>query len=240
MDDLLNCACCGQLLDSPIILPCSHTVCRIHETKAIESESMQVKCRECKTFHQILNRESRFPSNLIVDKLILREFHLFNFGSKHSEAKQSCNEFESLINEFQRFKNDSSFEINRVISDLKNKIDLKREELKSEIDQKALDLLKQLDEFERECQDVNTQKLETRQNDALKLSSLDCEARKKQLNLFTTSAKKWKEIDNVCKAKTKTLKAEFEEFKQHLFLDRLEKYVLKQNRFCREGEGWLL
>ena len=111
MDDLLNCSCCGQLLDSPIILPCSHTVCRIHETKAIETESMQVECRECLTFHQILNRESRFPSNLIADKLLLREFHLFDFGSKHSETKQSCNEFENLINEFQRFKNDASFEI---------------------------------------------------------------------------------------------------------------------------------
>lgn len=48
---------------------------------------------------------------------------------------------------------DPPMEIHRVVSDLKNKVDLKREKLKLKIDNNALALIEQFDEFKKKCLD---------------------------------------------------------------------------------------
>lgn len=235
MNDLLNCANCRQILESPILLPCSHTICRFHETQAIENESFKVECGECNTSHEI-NPKFRFPSIPIVETLLKRGLHRLDFGSEHNEAKKSCKEFEDLINEFQRFKNDSSFEINRKICELKNKIDLKREEMKNRIDDEALKLIKQLDEYESVCQKQIDHESLKKLDESLNKYATKCKSWKNDLDLLVIDTETWKSIHSNCDFQINMLNKELIEFKSKIFCNELDKDV---KRFCHEGNGHL-
>ena len=76
-----------------------------------------------------------------------------DFGNVLKEAKKSCESFGDSLKEFEVLLKDPQFLTYEKISELKNKVQLKREELKLIIDQEAKKLIDKLEEYERQCKE---------------------------------------------------------------------------------------
>lgn len=56
-----------------------------------------------------------------------------------------------MLERFKTIKNDPETRINKEISELKNRVDLRREEMKEKIDSESFEMIEKIDEFEKEC-----------------------------------------------------------------------------------------
>lgn len=113
-------------------------------------------------------------------------------------------------------------EISEKISEIKNKIDLKREALKLEIDNKALEIIKELDDYEQECRD-NMQKMVKSKMLKSKavLESMQTEVAKwnEELISFEMNQKKWEIIKSQSKVKCDELVDSMKKLKESLLLE---------------------
>ena len=152
ISESIKCTSCKQVLKMPVLLPCGHCICRQHVTEAVEkSMTRQIECAICSEFFDI--HENGFPRNRSLESLLEKNIEKLDLGEEYNSAVDKCNLFSDLLDDFNRIRNDPGMRIHSVISDLKNKIDLRREELKNEIDQEALKMIEKLDEYEKECKD---------------------------------------------------------------------------------------
>ena len=77
--DDFNCPLCGDLLECPVVLSCSHRFCWKCLSRAAHSASMDDACPVC------LKPQLLDPSNYIVDDLLL-QFIRANFPKKHANS----------------------------------------------------------------------------------------------------------------------------------------------------------
>ena len=227
LDTVLNCASCDQILVKPVLIPCGHSICAAH------SEEERVHCKRCSIYHT--RPENGFTRNLFAETLIERQLNELDLGEDHSRAVESFKQLEDLVSEARRIRQDPELEIHRVIGELKNRVDLRREELKQQIDNDALELIEELIEFENECKTKksfaqHSYKLEL----LMKSFESDLIRLKSDLVSFKKNVQKWKEISARSDMILKSLKGDFIEFKNSLFCNKLDDYKLKQQRFCDE------
>ena len=73
LNDIFKCTFCNSLLESPIILPCSETICEKHlnEMKSAQISSKNIKCTLCTNQHQI--PADGFIKDTRLQKLMSRE-----------------------------------------------------------------------------------------------------------------------------------------------------------------------
>ena len=139
--DVMKCALCYELLESPVILPCSCSICKKH----VQNQTNNViRCEICRVEHQIPS--DGFYANRALQKLIKAEITKLDFGNVHKIAKESCESVEETLNEFKVLLRDPSFYTHERISELKNAVQLKGEELKLKIDEEMWKLIDRLEE----------------------------------------------------------------------------------------------
>ena len=120
-------------------------------------------------------------------------------------------------------KNDPEMRINSVISDLRNKVDLRREELKSEIDLEATKMIEKLDEFEKECKsNIPSIKSGARLDNKLERWRNDFTECEKSLSTFKKET--WNKVFNKSSYKLRNLQSELLKFNDNLFLNRLNQF----------------
>ena len=170
MDRIVNvmkCSLCHQLLESPVILPCSCNMCNKHVKN---QRNNVIRCEKCGVDHQIPT--NGFQANNALQVLIEAEIAKLDLGSVHKSAKESCKSLEETLNEFNVILNDPSFYTHERISELKNAVELKGEELKLRIDEEMQKLINRLEEYERQSREylsTNEFKEESKKlNDELK------------------------------------------------------------------------
>ena len=216
--DALMCTSCKKMLKIPVILPCGHTICKHHVDEAANNnETNHIRCDICLESYEI-------PANgfVRVRALEIQLENKPNLGqqllSDFNLARDTCESFGEFLEEFNRIKSDPELKIHTVISDLKNKVDLKREEMKQEIDKKALTIIERLDEFERECK-ANLPLIESNCKLDEKLKSLrnDLEQTRKSSLTFEIFDK-WRKIAEESKSAVKELQTELCKFNEHLFV----------------------
>jgi hypothetical protein len=144
----MKCAICRDILESPVILPCSHTICKKHVSN---QNNGIIRCEQCGVEHQIPT--NGFNANNALQEIIEAEIANLDFVSVHKEARKSCESFEKALKEFESLIKDPKFLTNEKISELKNNVQLKGEELKLKIDQEMKKLLDRLEEYERQCKE---------------------------------------------------------------------------------------
>ena len=166
MDIILNaikCAICHEILESPVFLPCSDTICKKH----VSNQSNNViRCEKCGVEHKIPT--NGFPPIPFLEAIIKSDIGHLDFGSVHKEAKKSCESFDEALKEFEVLIKDPYVYTHERISELKNSVQLKGEELKLIIDQEMKKLFDRLDDYERQSKEylssnefkVESQKLE--------------------------------------------------------------------------------
>ena len=141
-----TCDKCGNLLDSPIILPCFKVICESHLNELFnDDKKSQIKCFSCKDYHQL--PENGFDQGVKVKGIIDSGAH-FNELVKINNLIES---YENILDDFKKDKQNLNFLLYDKINHIKNKIDLDVERLKLKIDNIRDDLFSKLKKHENEC-----------------------------------------------------------------------------------------
>ena len=223
LDESIECSSCNEFIDTPVVLPCGHSICKYHVEEAEEllETNKTIECEKCHETHEI--PEKGFARNRALENLIEKEIHSIDLGDEYKTALNKSNRFKDLLEEFKLAKNDPEAKIHSVISDLRNKVDLRREELKEEIDNEALAAIKKLDDFENECKSnlpsINDEFEHL--DDMFKSWTKSVGDWNRDLNTFRKNTNKWKLIIDESTFRLKRLQSEFLTFNRKLFLDRI-------------------
>lgn len=131
ISNAIKCVNCKQILSSPVLLPCYHSVCHNH---SISGET--IKCGKCDLVHRIpANRQ--FPPNEIAAQMIDAQIAKLDFGKCHHKAKECCTRMNELMQQIeQMIKDPVNFEYERV-SEMKPKVQLRKEEAIQKIEEES-------------------------------------------------------------------------------------------------------
>lgn len=149
MENIINaikCCNCKQILKSPIILPCGHSICNKHVS---EKGLIEIYCYECLKCFKI--PKDGFNPNTVLDQIIELQIARLDLGKNYNQAKDSCRKLGSKLDASDTLRSDPMYFIFETINELKIRVDLKREELKKKVDDEADKFLKELDDYINEC-----------------------------------------------------------------------------------------
>lgn len=224
-----------------MILPCGHTICKSHQTLRKNNTLTNIKCPKCEIEHDI--PENGFPINSLVEELLKNGLDKLDLGWEHNLAVESLQELKKSVEKLEKIRENPELEINRVISDLKNKIDLRREQEKKRIDDEALDLIKKLDNYETKCKAVVSSEKVTMPNDIkvlMKSLANDVVSWYKELNSYIRNENRWRAIHVETVVKLRQLKSESDRIEKILFTDEFFDLQQKQKKFCSKNQDILL
>lgn len=141
ISNAIKCFNCKQVFTSPVILPCNHTVCHKHA-----SSGETIQCGKCNLVHRIPpNRQ--FQPNEILAQLLDAQIETLDFGKCHHDVQDSCAQMDDLLQQIEQMIRDPvNFKFERV-SELKNKIQLRKEVLMKKIEEESNYALERLDEY---------------------------------------------------------------------------------------------
>ena len=165
-----------------------------------------------------------FPPARALESLLKKNIQNIDLGEENNSARDKCSVFGDLLDRFNKIKNDPEMRISEVISDFKNKLDLRREEMKQNIDKQILQLIEKLDEFEKECKlKVASFKSDPKLDDKLKKWQISFKEWQQRMRTFERSDN-WKTILEESTSTIKDLHSEFLTFDRNLFLNRLNQF----------------
>lgn len=145
----LICSNCSKILDKPIILPCSDTICMHHLNEANVIKENKIKCLTCKEEFNLSDNASLIRPNKGLQKLIDNERYL---SDEEKNLKLSIENdldiLSKLFDEFRQIKVKLDLACHEHLAEVRRKIDLHREELKARIDDIAIEMIEQTKRFE--------------------------------------------------------------------------------------------
>ena len=155
-----------------------------------------------------------------------------DFGESFKQTKSLLDELSSIKKKFQIAIEDPHNFMHDYISEIKNKVDLRREELKVEIDRISDQSIKELEEFEKEClTKAEFNKISEKCSNGLNSyqKDLDLEKCYEDLGNFIIDNEKWD--DYKCKAaiQINNIQNEFTDFKNSLLLNKTVLFDYDQN-----------
>lgn len=150
MESVLKCPICKDQLEHPVFLPCGCTVCKNHA----DCESSTIKCPKCLVVHDIPQK------GFVINSMAV---YLLEIGSskENDEKKVTFESFEYLKDLFGKLKCFG----NRVIDDLKNLFNLRKEEAKIKIENQEIQANEELDEVQNLRSESNRLKQRLFSND---------------------------------------------------------------------------
>ena len=232
LEKSIKCQSCEEFIFEPVFLPCGHSICKEHVDETVEENEKQIKCDICNESFDIPSKG--FAPNRALEGLMEVDIDKLDLGQEYNSAFNKCAEFEDLLEEFNKAKNDPEMRIHTVLSNLRNKVDLRREVLKQEIDKEAVKMIEKIDEFEKECKSASRKSDSNLDN---KIGEWENEIEKSQrvLNTLERNTEKWNEISNRILSHLKDLQSEFIKLNQHLFLNRLDEFMYSEFKFIDEN-----
>ena len=153
LKSIFSCNYCNCILKSPVILPCSESICQMHveqmKIKSKDSCSQALNCFFCKREHSIPN--DGFPKDMRTSKLIENRFHQMDLGNEHKKAIDSCKEMEKMIDKLENLTKDPQNFILEYFQKIINGVDLFREVYKLQIENWHEKCLKEIQTYKDEC-----------------------------------------------------------------------------------------
>jgi hypothetical protein len=230
IEEAIKCAECKRVLESPVLLPCSDSICKKH----VKEGASEFHCLACDIIHPVPSRG--FPVNKALSIMLERKIQNNKFSAEYNCAFDSFKNLEKKVDEVKLLQKDPHFFINKVIGELKCETDILRDEFKLAIDRKAEEIIKDLDEYEQECKsnlvsrDV-AKKLEelTKTISGIKdelatwQETLRCfDAKEDALKLIKENGERYKN----------ELQAKLNEYESDFLLTKLADYQQKLRSFC--------
>ena len=168
LNEIFSCNYCNFTLDSPVILPCSETICQMH-VKEMKKKCKKIKCFFCNKKHKI--PKGGFPNDKRMAKLIARKFHEMDLGEAHKRAVSSCKQLEQMIDKVENLKKDPENFIDEYFNKIINEIDLFREESKLKIDRCHESCFNEIQMLKKDCLMSLNKELTTQNQDTEKFES---------------------------------------------------------------------
>lgn len=225
----IKCVNCRNLLNTPVCLPCGHSICQIHV-----NQNKSIYCNKCGLEHQIPEKGG-FPVVEALASIIESKIASLDFGNNHKDAKESCTKLADLINRIDAILNDPCHFTFEEINDLKNEVHIKGELLKVKIDEEMNALLDKLEEYKQTCK--NYLKTDQFSADSNKLDQ-DSKSAKFELNKCLSildevkvNEEEWKRIKLENEERLNDLDAKLQQFKFELLLNRLEAVKFEVDHF---------
>ncbi len=150
---LFDCCLCKNMMVDPIALVCGNTICKSHLDKMILSRSTDkkntFKCEMCNKEHYV--PDGGFVVNELAQKALEIELHNIKLSPIFNECKQLIKETKESAAKIEAMANDPEGFIYQYFSDLKRKVDLRREELKLKIDECSDQLVQSIENTQLKC-----------------------------------------------------------------------------------------
>lgn len=220
----IQCSECNNVLESPVFLPCSHSICKKHTTEKKSRENL--RCAKCGLDHEIPS--NGFPLNEALYQIIDAQIGSIDFGCVHKEATESCGKLNRYIQDLENLLNNPSAYIHDEISQLKNQVNLKSEQLKLKIDEETEKLLVKLNDYQTRCENsINIELYLSKKaiyESRKKISSTCLSVWKSELNELKFDESKWKKIAEICNKSIEEFEKRIKAFKKDLLLDDFTNY----------------
>ena len=218
ISDVITCISCKEKLKVPVILPCGHTICKLHVDKAVTNERRTIDCLICKKTHEIPS--DGFVPNIALKRLLEVNNHNID---RVDENISALHKFEWMLDEFKKIKTEPEMRIHTVLSDFRNTIDLRRKEMKLEIDKEALNAIEQINVYENDCKES----INLDSSLDIKIDKWENELKESRLILskLKRNSKEWNEISNKTACHLKELQSEFIKLNQDLFLSQIQDFM---------------
>jgi hypothetical protein len=204
-----KCIYCKLILQSPINLPCGHTICQKH---VADRNSHLFSCLSCDKVHSV--PDDGFPLNHSLVFLANMNFVDYN------NALNACNSLKSTINEMKLSKIEQKSQFEREVRELKCGICSKRDELIEEITCKSEEMINEIEIYENECQnslETMSNKIEMVENKVVEENNVKLDDWLTQfLNSQTTSHTNLVKILKNCELERVKLSELFEKAKGYL------------------------
>lgn len=229
----IKCSKCQKTLESPVLLPCNHSICKKHVTEKNIKDTL--KCPKCGVNHKVPS--SGFLLNEALSELISAKIDSIDLGRVHKEATDSCNELNRFINIIDRLLTDPSRFTYDEINRLRNKVHIRSEEMKLKIDEEAQKLLLKLDAYENRCRVSVTTDAYFNERSKFELCKdkglTDLAWFKKELDEIKFDEVKWNVIKRMSSEKVRELEATVKSLKEELLLKEFNRYSSEVDRFER-------
>lgn len=217
----IKCKKCDKVLEKPVILPCGNFICEKHQNEDRE-ENNSIYCPICDVNHEIPPNKG-FIRVLPLDQLIEKNIECIDLGNEHHSANEQIKRFSDLFEKFEKFNSNLEYAIHNKISELKAKVDLRREELKNQVDEEALALIKKLDDYEAECKKkIVTIKADN--NQKLNVWKKDLNLWREKMDNFKKDIKMWEKINKEANDKYEQMNLAFIDVRKSIFLNQLNEY----------------
>lgn len=227
----IKCQICHKVFESPVMLPCGESICLKH----VQDQEDRVFCINCSSLHE--KPANGFIKNKPLEKLIAFQIEKLNFGESYTNAVKSCQVFKKTIESFRTELNDPSAYINKFVSDLKNRVDLKRDEMKLKIDNESQMLIEDLDLFEKACiQDLpKKDNLVVKSREKNDINSKLVDYWLDSLTRIEINEKEWNTINEVSYSDNNLARNEIYDFNAKLLLGNKIKYEIMVKNFCQKN-----
>ena len=146
-DAILTCKVCHMYYTNPVLLPCGKSICRHHINDEIGNDlnKKEYKCELCRMRHDI--PENGFLINgEMIDLLNLND----HSDEKTKDAFILIDELDHVRKQLELVNDPDNF-VHDYVSDIRNKLDLRREIFKLNIDDIHDDMITKVNDFEKEC-----------------------------------------------------------------------------------------
>jgi hypothetical protein len=114
IEEAIKCAECKRVLESPVLLPCSDSICKKH----VKEGASEFHCLACDIIHPVPS--AGFPVNKALALMLKRKIQNSRFSPEYNRALESIKDLENKVDEAKLFQRDPHFFINKVISELKS------------------------------------------------------------------------------------------------------------------------
>jgi ElaB/YqjD/DUF883 family membrane-anchored ribosome-binding protein/ribosomal protein L37AE/L43A len=144
--DVIKCAICKNVMNSPVILPCGHSICKRHADEITDVDGL-ITCNKCGRDYS----KQAFPPNEGLANIIETQIANMDLGPKHKTAKDACDKLDMVIGQIEQLLKDPYYFSHEEINELQRQAQLKREELKNQIDNEFDKIYNKLEEFKTRC-----------------------------------------------------------------------------------------
>ena len=228
LKNIATCSYCNSIFESPIILPCSETICEKHlnDFKNPIDPLKTIQCYFCYEDHLI--PKNGFPMDKRMTKLIEYEFHQIDFGETHKKAVCLCHDLNKMIEKIGIITKDPDYFITEYFDKITNEIDLRREESKLVIEKWHESRLLEINKYKTECLNKLAKKLKP-DNSIIDKTKKDLELWQKKLSVpeLSNAEYSFKNIEKNITGSLKALSENFELLREEFLLGNEFKFLAK-------------
>jgi hypothetical protein len=231
VESALKCVQCRSILDCPVLLPCSDSICKKH----VPQEASDFHCLQCDLNHVV--PAGGFPHNKSLQILLAANVQTANVSPLHQSALASFNKLTRIIDEAHLLHSDPFYLVNQKIGELKNETDIMRDEFKLRIDQTADAILGQLNGYEQKCKrNLNSNEIVQRlAKISAEMGAIKAEMNHWQVtfNCFDSSEEEWKRIQARSDEYANQMEWQLNESVDELLLGKLRDYQIQVAAFTK-------